>query len=101
MTDSVFDILTTSLGKLDALGTPGQIRDFFVQEHIAGISSAYQCPVACYLSRELGAAPNWRIACVTRGFASVPRAGIRVITPPVVKLFIERFDRNAYPDLKL
>lgn len=97
---SVLEVLTDSLAKLQALGTPRQVRDFLIAEGIQGGSGAYQCPVARYLSRELGAAPNWYIACVGPEMCSVPRDGARVPTPPEIGKFIHRYDHGAYPELR-
>lgn len=98
------------LDKLAALGSAGQIRDFFVKEAIRGDHNATSCPVAVYLRREAGVTYSVGTQAL---YAEVglcrhhrcPDIGAHTHAkhlgklPAPVREFIWKYDRQAYPEL--
>ena len=95
-------VVTTLLDKLGALGTPEQIRDYFVQEQITGNPrNGYLCPVHTYLMRELDAVPFHMVSVGTSQVAIGldPLMVAIVKQPHPVTQLIDLFNNGAYDEL--
>ena len=94
--------VTDALQKLEALGSPAQIRDYFVHEEIHGIrQSGSTCPVRRYLDRELEYPSNFWMQVRTYSTAWMhDTVHVEVRHPPLVRTFIENFDRGDYRELE-
>lgn len=82
------------LNRLETLGSPSAIADFFRRENVKGtLGSGSLCPIARWLTASCGP--------VSVGYRVLdPNSAVHIATLPGAALvFAQNFDRQLYPDL--
>ena len=102
------ELIEERLGKLGALGSPDQIRDFFVEKRVTGQAGhSGSCVVARYLLREMRASNLLHVSYFAvnsggitfrTGASAVDATFIKVVGP--VSDLICAFDEHQYPELE-
>jgi hypothetical protein len=93
------------VAKLQALGSPGQIADFFRGEGITGrVKASESCPVANYIHRETGcydaSVDHYTIAYDHDRASTLDEIGLVSIYNTPVGNFVAGFDIGLFPDLE-
>lgn len=93
--------IVDALGKLAALGSPGQIRDHLVEQDIRGdVSCTESCVIAEALTRMTGVRKNITVSHLDVSIDDFSGDYKVADMPETLRVFIERFDAGLYPELE-